>query len=106
MAFDIVGEMTEVETIAVSESSHILPVLRRRFAPGRWRKRQGVAMKRLLDGALRQAAIHWFEAHGIGRPLMRIKRLLDEEHMHEQQHAPLQFASVIQLFNAPLLIRL
>jgi len=77
MNFEIVGEITEVETIAISGSTRILPVLRRRFGSARWRKRKGVATVRLVDGSIRRAEIHWFEAHGIGRRLMRIKRFLD-----------------------------
>ena len=77
MNFDIVGEVTEVETIAVSGSIRILPVLRRRFGRARWRKRKGFATVRLADGTIRQAEVHWFEAHEIGRRLMRIKRFLD-----------------------------
>jgi hypothetical protein len=77
MNFEIIGEVTEVETIAVSESIRILPLLRRRFGRARWRKRKGFATVRLADGTIRQAEVHWFEAHGIGRRLMRIKRFLD-----------------------------
>ena len=77
MNFEIIGELTEIETIATSGSIRILPVLRRRFGHARWRKRKGVATVRLADGTIRQAEIHWFEAHGIGRRLMRIKRFLD-----------------------------
>jgi hypothetical protein len=77
MNLDIIGEMTEVETIAVSGSIHILPVLRRRLGNARWRKRKGFATVRLADGTIRRAEVHWFEAHGIGRRLMRIKRFLD-----------------------------
>ena len=77
MNFEIVGEITEVDTIAVSGSIRLLPVLRRRFGHARWRKRKGVATVRLADGTIRRAEIHWFEAHGIGRRLMRIKRFLD-----------------------------
>jgi hypothetical protein len=77
MNFEIIGEITAVETIAVSGSIRILPVLRRRFGQARWRKRKGVATVRLADGTIRQAEIHWFEAHGIGRRLIRIKRFLD-----------------------------
>jgi hypothetical protein len=77
MNFEIIGEMTEVETIAVSGNIRILPVLRRRFGQARWRKRKGVATVRLADGTIRRAELHWFEAHGIGRRLMRIKRSLD-----------------------------
>ena len=77
MNFNTIGEMTEFETIAVSDSIHILPVLRRRFGNARWRKRKGFATVRLADGTIRRAEVHWFEAHGIGRRLMRIKRFLD-----------------------------
>jgi hypothetical protein len=77
MNFAIIGEITAVETIAVSGSIRILPVLRRRFGYARWRKRKGFATVRLADGTIRQAELHWFEAHGIGRRLMRIKRFLD-----------------------------
>ena len=69
--------VTEVETIAVSGSIRILLMLRRRFGQARWRKRKGVATVRLADGTIRRAELHWFEAHGIGRRLMRIKRFLD-----------------------------
>jgi hypothetical protein len=77
MNFEIIGKITDVETIAVGSSIRILPVLRRRFGKGRWRKLKGVAQVRLRDGAVRLAEVHWFEAHGIGRRFMRIKRYLD-----------------------------
>ena len=77
MNFEIIGEITAVETIAISGSIRILPVLRRRFGNARWRKRKGFATVRLADGTIRRAELHWFEAHGIGRRLMRIKRFLD-----------------------------
>lgn len=32
---------------------------------------------RLSDGTIRLAEVHWFEAHGIGKRKMRIKRFLD-----------------------------
>ena len=51
--------------------------MRKRFGSGRWRKLKGVATIRLPDHMLRQAEIHWFEAHGIGKRKMRIKRFLD-----------------------------
>ena len=77
MNFEIVGKIIDIETIAVGSSIRILPVLRRRFGKGRWRKLKGIANVCLRDGAIRLAEIHWFEAHGIGRKLMRIKRYLD-----------------------------
>ena len=44
---------------------------------GRWRKMKGVAVIRLPEGSVRKVDLHWFEAHGIGKKKMRIKRFLD-----------------------------
>jgi len=77
MNFTVVGDISEVEIIAVGNRIRILPVLRRRFGKGRWRKLKGVAHVRLTDGTIRLAEVHWFEAHGIGKRLMRIKQYLD-----------------------------
>jgi hypothetical protein len=51
--------------------------LRKQFGPGRWRKLKGVATVRLASGSIRKAELHWYEAHGIGRRKMKIKRFLD-----------------------------
>ena len=75
--FEIVGQITESETIAVGNSIRELPQLRARFGHGRWRKRKGVANVRLSDGTIRLAEVHWYEAHGIGKVRMKIKRYLD-----------------------------
>ncbi len=75
--FEIVGQVTESETIAIGNSIRELPQLRARFGHGRWRKRKGVANVRLSDGTIRLAEVHWYEAHGIGKVRMKIKRYLD-----------------------------
>jgi len=77
MHFEIIGPITDVETIAAGSSIRILPVLRKQYGSGRWRKLKGIAAVRLADGTLRLAEVHWFEAHGIGKRKMRIKRFLD-----------------------------
>ncbi|OLE55642.1 MAG: hypothetical protein AUG51_01490 [Acidobacteria bacterium 13_1_20CM_3_53_8] len=77
MNFEIIGKIADVETIAIGSSIRILPILRKRFGKGRWRKLKGVAQVRLRDGTIRHAEVHWFEAHGIGKRFMRIKRYLD-----------------------------
>ncbi len=77
MRFEIIGEITQVKPIAISLSIQILPFLRKRYGKGRWRKLKGEAMVRLTDGGIRRAELHWFEAHGIGKRKMRIKRFLD-----------------------------
>jgi hypothetical protein len=76
--FEVVGEITEVETFAVGASIRELPRLRRVYGAGRWRKRKGIAQVRLADGTVGKAEVHWYEAHGIGRKEMKIKRFLDD----------------------------
>ncbi len=75
--FEVIGPITQIETIAVGSAIRELPELRRRYGQGRWRKLKGVALVRLRDGSVREAEIHWYEAHGIGRRRMKIKRFLD-----------------------------
>jgi hypothetical protein len=77
MRFEVLGRITEVETIAAGGGIRILPLLRKRYGRGRWRKLKGVASVRLAGGTIRLAEVHWFEAHGIGKKKMRIKRYLD-----------------------------
>jgi hypothetical protein len=75
--FELIGRITDAETIAIGPSIRELPQLRARFGRGRWRKRKGVANIRLSDGTIRVAELHWYEAHGIGKVRMKIKRYLD-----------------------------
>lgn len=77
VGFEVIGQIIEMETIAVGSSIRELPQLRERFGRGRWRKRKGVANVRLSDDTIRLAEIHWYEAHGIGKVRMKIKRYLD-----------------------------
>ncbi len=77
MPFEIIDDIINVEPIAIGNSIRILPLLRKRYGPGRWRKLKGTASVRLVDGTVRLAELHWFEAHGIGRRKIRIKRFLD-----------------------------
>jgi hypothetical protein len=79
MHFEIVGQITETETIATGREIRILPILRKLYGSGRWRKRKGVASVRLDGGEIRRAEVHWFEAHGIGKRKMRIKHFLDRK---------------------------
>jgi hypothetical protein len=77
MPFEIVGEISQIETIAVGRRIRELPRLRRLYGTGRWRKLKGVAVVRLRSGAVRRAEVHWYEAHGIGRKEVKRKRYVD-----------------------------
>jgi hypothetical protein len=74
--FEVVGEITEKRTIAVGRGIRELRRLRRVYGVGQWRKLKGVARVRLPDGTIAHAEVHWYEAHGIGRTELKIKRLL------------------------------
>jgi hypothetical protein len=76
-AFEIVSELTDIEPIAVKGSIRELARLRKQYGPGRWRKLKGVARIRLRNGRVRQAELHWYEAHGMGKKEMKRKRYLD-----------------------------
>jgi hypothetical protein len=75
--FEVFGEITHIETIAVGSRIRQLKELQKRHGRGRWRKRKGIAQVRFDDGRICNAEIHWYEAHGIGRRGIKIKTILD-----------------------------
>ncbi len=77
MHFDIIGDIENVEVMAVGGRIRDIMRLRRQFGPGRWRKLKGIARVRLGSGNIRRAELHWYEAHGIGRKKIKIRRFLD-----------------------------
>lgn len=78
MHFEIIGQIVDVEVIAVGGRIRDIMRLRRQFGFGRWRKLKGVATVRLMGGRIRKAEVHWYEAHGVGKKKMKIKMFLDK----------------------------
>ncbi len=78
MRFELLGKITDVEVIAVGNTIRDIARLRKLYGAGRWRKLKGVATVRLPDGTIYRSELHWYEAHGIGRKELKIKRLLEE----------------------------
>ena len=76
MHFDILGEISDIETFATGSGIREIARLRRVYGRGRWRKRKGIARIRLKDGSIHFAEVHWYEAAGIGRKEFKIKHLL------------------------------
>jgi len=76
IAFEILGEISQIETIATASRIREIARLRKMYGRGRWRKRKGIATIRLVDGSLYLAEVHWYEASGIGRKEFKIKHLL------------------------------
>jgi len=77
MKFEIVSKIEGAETIASGNAIREIARLRRTYGKGRWRKRKGFADVQFLDGSVRRAEIHWYEATGLGKKEFKIKYLLD-----------------------------
>lgn len=75
--FEVVGEVRDVDVIAVGKSIREIRRLRKFYGRGRWRKLKGIGAVRLPDGTIHRAELHWYEASGIGKKELKIKRLLD-----------------------------
>ena len=76
MQFDVLGQISDIDTIAVGSGIREIARLRRMYGRGRWLKRKGIAQVRLANGSIRLAEIHWYEASAFGRKELKIKHLL------------------------------
>ena len=56
--FEVIGDIAEIETIAVGNSIREIARLRRSYGSGRWRKMKGKATIRLPDGIMSEAELH------------------------------------------------
>ena len=77
MKIELLEEIRSIQTIAVGTSIREHKRLRKAYGTARWRKLKGVASIKLPDGTIHMAELHWYEAHGIGRKEINIKRLLE-----------------------------
>ena len=78
MDFEILTEIDDIEIIAVGAAIREIRRLQKAYGQGRWRKLKGIATVLLPNGKVREAELHWYEAHGIGRKEIKIKRTLWE----------------------------
>ncbi|XGV95997.1 MAG: hypothetical protein ACAF41_25075 [Leptolyngbya sp. BL-A-14] len=73
MDFEIIGDITNIKTIAAGNGIRDRVRLQKHYGKGRWRKLKGVAQVRLPDATIRLAEIHWYEAHGMGKKEFKLK---------------------------------
>jgi hypothetical protein len=78
MKFELIGAIADPQVIASGIGVQIRSYLRKAYGAGRWRKMKGIVTIRLPNGALRVVGLHWYEAHGIGKRDLKIKRYLSE----------------------------
>jgi len=76
--FEVLDDVTDIDTIAVGRNIRDLSRLRKRYGTGRWRKNEGCRYDSAADGQVRRAELHWYEAHGTGRIEMKRKRYVRE----------------------------
>jgi len=75
--FEIIDDIQFIEVIAVGSHIRDLAYLQKIYGHGRWRKLKGSTFVKLPNGNIRHVELHWYEAHGIGRKDIKIKRYLD-----------------------------
>ena len=73
MDFEIVGQIKDIQPIAVGRGVDDRTRLNKLYGKGRWRKLKGFARVRLPDDTIHTAELHWYEAHGIGRRELKLK---------------------------------
>ena len=76
MQFKITGELFHVETIARGSGIRERRRLVKVYGAGRWRKLKGLAEIRLKSGEVLLAELHWYEAAGIGKREIKLKRFI------------------------------
>ncbi len=75
--FELISNLTDIEVIVVNLSIRGLRRLKEEFGGRRWRKLKGIGLVQFPNGEVRQAELHWYEAHGVGRRKLKVKRILD-----------------------------
>ena len=79
MLFEILTEIAQIQTIATGRGIRERRRLRRVYGEGHWRKCKGFATVHLTDDTIWFVELHWYEAHGIGKKEIKIKRFLRQE---------------------------
>jgi hypothetical protein len=74
--YQLVGEIYDIEVIAVGRSIRELKRLRKVYGRGRWRSSKELHQSDFLMGTIHRGELHWYEAHGIGRKEIKIKRII------------------------------
>lgn len=68
-----IGEITHIQVIAKGSGVDIRHYLNQKFGRGNWRKLKGNALVQYDNGEIWLAELHWYEAHGIGKRLEKVK---------------------------------
>ncbi len=72
----IAGAIANIQTIAEGHGIRELSILRQTHGDGNWKKKKGVAMVEMDTGHVAKTEVHWYEAHGIGKVKLKVKKWL------------------------------
>ena len=75
MTFEIIGKISDIQTIAIGNKIREINRLKKIYGKGRWRKMKGIATIRLNNKKVINAELHWYEAVGIGKKEFKIKNI-------------------------------
>lgn len=78
MPFKILGEIQQARTMAVGRAIRDIERLQKRYGRARWKKRKGLARVQLIDGTIGRGEVHWYEAYGIGKKELKLKRFVGD----------------------------
>jgi len=67
MDFEVIGEIIVAETFAQGHGIRSLAKLTEKYGGKNWRKRKTGEIRRAED---------WYEAHGVGKVQLKVKKLL------------------------------
>jgi hypothetical protein len=73
---EVLSAIRDIQIIASGSRLQVRRRLIREYGGRRWRKLKGVALVRDMYGEAYEAEIHWYEAHGVGKVEIRVKRNL------------------------------
>ena len=76
MRIEMLGPIRNAQAIVSGRGVRIRAMLKAKFGGGHWRKMKGIATIRDQYGKVYEAEIHWYEAHGIGKRLVKFKRAI------------------------------
>lgn len=79
--FKIIGNIDKIQTIATSKGIREVNRLKKIYGGLRWRKKKGIALVQLPNENVVLAEIHWYEANGVGRKEIKIKRFIKNENL-------------------------
>jgi hypothetical protein len=71
------SDITNIELIAERTGIRNLSSLKHQLGGKNWRKKKGKVYIEDEVGQRRLVEVHWYEAHGVGRVKLKIKRYLD-----------------------------